>query len=107
LALDFSPRGTQLATAGDGGTVHLWDVATRSEVAVLDHTSPILALNFSPDGNRLATSSDDGTARLWRVDVDEWIELGCKTVKRNLTEREWHQFMDEEREYCETCSDAG
>ena len=53
------------ASAGDDGTVRLWDPATGAELAALSgHTGPVIAVAFSPDG-WLASAGDDGTVRLW------------------------------------------
>src|SRR5262249_7870142 len=58
----FAPGGTILATGEAGGTLRLWDVAQKREVASRRiHASDIAFLAFSPDGRRLATSGERGS----------------------------------------------
>jgi WD40 repeat protein len=86
-ALDFSPDGTLLATAGTSRRIQLWELAsilkkernhgTITALASLQgHTGQITAVMFSTDGRTLASSSADGTARLWSIrTVDQPIPL--------------------------------
>jgi WD40 repeat protein/DNA-binding SARP family transcriptional activator len=58
----FAPQDRFIATAGDDGTVRLWEPDTRPELRVLDgHSGPVLDTAFSPDGTRVASASADGT----------------------------------------------
>ena len=77
-SVSFSPDGTTLASgSGDttgelwepgDGTVKLWDMATRENIATLEgHTDQVGSVVFSPDGTMLASASDDGTVKLWDV----------------------------------------
>lgn len=83
-ALEFSPLGRLLATAGDDGSLRLWDAASGSLATVLlegngadGHGSGsgssggrgpgATSAAFSPDGSLLAAACDDGALRLWLV----------------------------------------
>jgi WD40 repeat protein/serine/threonine protein kinase len=62
----YSPDGSQIASAGDDGTVRLWDVVAGTQSRVLTgHVGDVLSLAFSPDGKRLASGGRDRTVRLW------------------------------------------
>ncbi len=66
--LAFSPDSTRLATAFEGGTVQLWDVATGRPIGgPLRHPTraKVLSADFSSDGKRLVTASSDGSVCQW------------------------------------------
>jgi len=62
----FRPSGNELAAAGTGHTVALWDVATGRLKRTL-HASwgTSIALSYTPDGSRLAVASTDRSVRVW------------------------------------------
>jgi WD40 repeat protein len=69
----FSPDGRLLASAGQDGTVKMWDVATSQEVRTLTgHTGVVSGVAFSPDG-KLASAGQDRTVRLWDAETGRQI----------------------------------
>lgn len=66
-SLAATSDGRTLASAGPDGTVRLWSVPTRTEVAVFEdlEAGVARALVFSPDDNTLVAGYDSGVVRLW------------------------------------------
>lgn len=86
--LAFSPDGTLMASGGRGGTVLLWDVATRQPLGV---PFPRLGLNqvramlFHPDGKALLVQYSDGGISELNVDTaGYWEKRACQVVNRDL-----------------------
>ena len=67
----FSADGEMLATGGENGLVHVWELTVSKQVrhrfTVKGHKHNIRTLAFSPDGKMLASGGKGGTLCLWRV----------------------------------------
>lgn len=102
----FSPDSNWLATASDDNRAYLWDLSsvhTFSEfVTLVGHDGDVYAVAFSPNGHWLATASKDHTVRLWELRVEDLITTACRFAGRNLTDTEWHTYM-QDRKYTRTC----
>jgi RNA polymerase sigma factor (sigma-70 family) len=67
-AVAFSPDGKAVATAGRDHTLHLFDVASGSEVRPFrGQFDAVDAVAFSPDGDRVWTIAGDRNLRLWET----------------------------------------
>lgn len=66
-AIDWSPDGARLATAGFDGTVRFWDVEEGEPLgeARSGHEEEIWSVAYSSDGTTLASAGHEGTVRLW------------------------------------------
>lgn len=81
--LALSPDETLLVAGGVDGAIHLWDMRSRSRVAVLrnrlhmrtGHGSLTTALAFSEDGMLLVSGHLDGAIYLWEVDSGLEIDV--------------------------------
>lgn len=73
-ALAVDPNGAWLASAGEDGTVRVWNPATGKQTCQLTaHTGKIDSLVAAPDGSWLACAvdgrmaTDDNSVRVWNV----------------------------------------
>ena len=74
FGLAFSPDGSLLGGGTPQGTVKLWDVASRREIARQELVGKsVSSVSFSPDGSLLASGLNDGTVRL--LDVPSLEEI--------------------------------
>ncbi len=72
---EFSPDGSQIATAGYDRVVTLWETETGKALHRINvHNGAIFDLAFSPDGKVLASASGDQTVKLWNTRTGERLD---------------------------------
>jgi WD40 repeat protein len=83
----WSPDGTQIATVGFGGTVHIWDAGSGETQLVYEPRRKdgcVAAVAWSPDGQRIASTGEDGTS-IWHAQTGE-------TLLRHVQRSEFSNF---------------
>ena len=76
-ASSVAASNTLIAAGSDDGKVHVWDIQTQEQRAVLEgHLYYVGSLAFSADGLLLASGDNSGVVRLWNAeDLTEYATL--------------------------------
>jgi serine/threonine protein kinase/Tol biopolymer transport system component len=65
-SIAFRPDGQQIASAGEDGTVKIWQTDQGKLLKTLQgHEGMVKAVAFSPTGRKVASSATDKTLRIW------------------------------------------
>jgi WD40 repeat protein len=64
--LTWNISGQVLATAGQDGTVCIWDSESGQKVGTFEHGGVVTMIAFSPDGTVIASAGSDATVKLWQ-----------------------------------------
>ncbi len=68
LAVDYSPDGQEIVTAGVDGTLKIWQRNGKLLQTLTGHQAVVRTVKFSPNGKLIASSGDDKTVKLWKRD---------------------------------------
>ena len=80
---DVAVSGVRLATAGQDGTLRVWDMDGNQLAVLRGHAGPASCVVFSPDGRELLSGGDDGAVRTW--DAVSFRERGPPLTMKHPT----------------------
>jgi len=96
------PGPDRAVTAGEDGTLRVWDLATGAELRrIAASAGPLHSLALSPDGSRAFTGGDDGPIGVWDVAGDGGLlatlrghtggvlDLAVYSIKNRLVSASW------------------
>jgi WD40 repeat protein/serine/threonine protein kinase/tetratricopeptide (TPR) repeat protein len=73
-AVAWSRDGARLASAGDDGTVKVWEAANgKNPFTLRGHAGRVYSVAWSPDGTRLASAGGDGMVKVWTAATGQQI----------------------------------
>lgn len=102
--LAASPRANHLASISSNGTVQVWSIEGRDPYPEPVRLRGVFkSLAFTSDGNGLWTLDNAGLLQRWTLGTDTLLNIACKAAGRNLTEREWKQYISESYQEREPC----
>ena len=103
-AVAFSSDGRAIAAAGEEGIVWIWNRnrPTSAAAQLRADGRPMTSLDFSADGNWLAAAGRNSAVLLWPT-PQGLADVVCNQVGRNLSAREWDEFIGPESQRIKTC----
>ncbi len=88
-AVKISPSADMIATAGDDGTVRIYNDLGRLLFSYIGHQGPITGLSWSPTSSEIVSVSQDKAIKVWNLTTNEQYELG--THADHVTSVSWIQ----------------
>lgn len=103
--LQFSADDLFLLSASYDGTAMLWNMKSFNErqVVFADHGGWVLQATFNPNSRNLITGDALGHLRYFPIQMEFFSTHLCDKIKRNMTEKEWTNFVGSDIPYQKTC----
>jgi WD40 repeat protein len=75
-AVAFLPDGKRVLSAGDDGSLRLWDVQLGRQIrSFAGHRGPVISLALSAAGDRAISGGRDQTLRVWNVTLGTGVQV--------------------------------
>ena len=106
-AIEFSPNGLLIASAGLDNKLQMWVVNKEDELPVVmdNNNGNIWDIGFSPDSGYLLAACNNGEIRIWPTNSKTLADQICPKITRNLTQDEWQKYIGNDVPYKATCQD--
>jgi WD40 repeat protein len=105
--LAFTPDGHELWSTTFKGNLGLWDARSALPlllpVATGSESAWAVAVARRGGGLVVALAVETGIV-LWDGEVDSWFERACELANRDLSRREWDQYVGADVPYRQTCA---
>jgi WD40 repeat protein len=69
----FAPDGKTGISAGDDGTIRVWNLDSGKERLKMNHGAAVNNLTVSPDGRRALSAGDEGRVKLWDLQTGKLV----------------------------------
>jgi len=104
-AIEFSPDGLLLASAGLDRKLQMWVVDQEEDLPILmdNNNGNIWDIGFAKGSNYLIASCNNGEIRIWPTDPKMLAEQVCPKLTRNMTPEEWEIYVANGILYESTC----
>jgi DNA-binding SARP family transcriptional activator/WD40 repeat protein len=90
----WSPDGSQVLSADNGGTLALWDASTDTvQNTVTVPGSAIVTGQFRPGTTDVTILDGSGRILTWDTRPEHAIEFACRLAGRDLTADEWRTYV--------------
>ena len=68
-SLDFSSNGFFLVSVDVARKIRMWELTTKEDASLAEHTGAVEAVAISADGKLLATGATDQTIKIWNLET--------------------------------------
>lgn len=103
--LRFNANDSFLLSTSYDGTSMLWNMKSvnNHQVVFADHGGWVMQGCFDREGRDLVTVDAIGSLRFFSLKMEFYSTDLCSKLKRNMTEKEWNNFVGSDIPYQKTC----
>jgi WD40 repeat protein len=100
----------KLVTVGNKGQINVWNwpITHRDWPAFTleGPTSEITSVTCSPGSEFFAAGDAEGNVHIWSLGIDRVVEAACRMIWRNLSWKEWRQYLGDDETYDCVCGNV-
>lgn len=99
--VEFSPDGKLLASAGSDKRVQMWVLDNPEDLPIVmdNNNGFIWDITFTKGSDYLLAACHESEIRVWPTNPDILADQICPKLTRNLTLKEWEQYVGPEADF--------